>query len=1687
MMSVYGAPLLAAAILSIPSALSHTGALAGNIGYTVSTHSEVRRVSQRFNAGGNESGYTATAVGIDNRDRVDPEFSAGVCTATGADQPTTECAEPTPPSALNARLAPRGVRSSTAPQITSVGPFAVAEGTTAVITLTADDDDTPAADLIWSKADGNDGDRFSVSAAGALAFASFPDYENPDDDDGDGNYAVTVQVSDGTDTDMAELVVAVENVIELTAIAGPAAVTFPENGAMRVATFTASSDADRDGIVWTVTGSDAEHFSVDSPSGVLRFHIDPVAPELFPQLPDYEAPDDSGGDNVYNLTLSAAADGAAAVTLAVTVTVTDRDESGSVSLSPLRPMAGSALTATLSDSDDVTGEVAWSWERSVGRTDWAAIPGAASASYTPVAADSHKHLRATATYTDGHGADKKARAVTAYPTIFHPLSKLEVTSTGRALYPTFSPEILHYAVGCDANQPVTLTLSTQDLLARLSVDGVQYDNQEATVTLTGRGGTSDITITVSGADGASTAYVIHCVADDFPLIEAQAKPGAWQGLVSLQASHVPSNSSYAYVTLLDNNGVPWFRHRESTKVRAFKFHRDGRYPYSYAYRNGTIEAFHTATVGTNSIAILDHSLEKVTDVESVAPLTHTDAHDFVVLPNGNYLLLSYEPARRDMSSITDSNGDPLPVNRATLDGVIQEVSAGTETFNWNAWDHIALEDCTQHRRFPKDYVHINALQSYEGDIITSLRGCSQVLRVDRTNGDVVWRLGKSNRSDADWITEDGSAPLKIVNDPEGEFCGQHSPRMLPNGHLILFDNGEFCLEDSETGLPARTNSVFSRAVEYSIDPENGEAIFLRDHSLHGDRDRLARSQGHIEPVDDGTWLIGWGVGHFDNNPATALPPDRTVTQVDPETGTELLSLTTRFADDTVDNRVIQARAFPVPPEALAAEFGPLAATLPTSTHTAASHRGVGDSVSAVVAFSRTIVDFDPDTPSLSVQGATVTAVEPLVLAGEAANAYLVTLSPTGDGTVMFNLVAEQACANDGICTADGAVLEEIPAELAIPRGSAPGHVTAVTLGTGPSELTVSWTEVTGATGYVVQWKSGSDDWAPSRQAVVSGGSTTSHTIPNLVNGTAYMVRVIATKSGAEDGAASEPVTGIPIAVVSLALAPARVSEAAGSTSVSVTATVDGGTVTTEKAVLLSVAGGTATVVQDFVAVSDFTLTIGANGSTGTATFTLTPVDDTLVETTETIVVTGVSTGLSIAPADLTLVDNDAVATEVTLSLDVTEASESSNGRRVTVTGRLNGAARPSATAVTIEVGAATDTATEGSDYATVGALTLTIPASTTSGTVSFTLTPANDRIDESAESLTVSGSTTATGLSVTPPGGLTLDIEDNDAAPSLVLSVTASAIDEDGGTATVTVSTGTGSTFATDQTVQLSVAGTAMETADYTVSGKTLTLPAGLGTSASMVTATVTGVDDNLDDDDEAIEITGSRNSVAFGTRQTIAIDDDDWPVLTVTFRQADYRVAEGAHVELPITLSAVPERQVAISIEVETVGDTEAIDYSVSPATLTFGASETDKTLRVSASNDSVVDPGESVVLSFGTSLPERISEGGTAETTVAIRDTDFTFAPAFAAGSATTESDTDTYTVSENASSLRLSLSLETPRGARVVDVVDPVVVTLATRENAGSRGMDEDYATRRRSGTFGDFGEFDRDLSFRSGRLL
>ena len=69
-------------------------------------------------------------------------------------------------------------------------------------------------------------------------------------------------------------------------------------------------------------------------------------------------------------------------------------------------------------------------------------------------------------------------------------------------------------------------------------------------------------------------------------------------------------------------------------------------------------------------------------------------------------------------------------------------------------------------------------------------------------------------------------------------------------------------------------------------------------------------------------------------------------------------------------------------------------------------------------------------------------------------------------------------------------------------------VTGVMLTPGDGELAVAWAPVPNATGYEVQWKSGGQGYNTSgRQATIGSGSTASHTISSLTNGTTYTVRV----------------------------------------------------------------------------------------------------------------------------------------------------------------------------------------------------------------------------------------------------------------------------------------------------------------------------------------------------------------------------------------------------------------------------------------------------------------------------------------------------------------------------------------------------------------------------------------------------
>lgn len=438
------------------------------------------------------------------------------------------------------------------------------------------------------------------------------------------------------------------------------------------------------------------------------------------------------------------------------------------------------------------------------------------------------------------------------------LSEFSVRGAGGAMYPEFDPAVRHYAVRCDPSDVLTLSATAARFGDTISINGSPAVLVKARLELANPDPDLDIVAEVI-AGKVVGRYTLHCLADDFPEIEiVRNESGVTPDLMLLAPKFRENGDRKSYLVVMDNNGVPRFRRKIDAAVNDFKRHPNGLYTYARSIGRNQFG------IRDSVIVVLDESLNPIEEQTTVG-LTQTDNHDFLFTPEGNHLFISYNSTVRDMSAFG------LAVDEVVGDSVIQEVTPGGQVvFEWNSWDHMNLMGCqaSGYPQFPSDYAHLNSIDlTPDGDLIASFRGCAQVLKIDRPSGDVIWRLGGT---DTDFM---------ITGDPFNEFCGQHTALELSTDSVLMFDNGIFCLGTRETDF-----GEFSRVVEYQLDSSTGQAQFVRDHSLNGTYQELAGSQGSVQPLMNGNWLISWGNG-----------PDMSVTEVT-ESGDEIFAMKIRFDD-----------------------------------------------------------------------------------------------------------------------------------------------------------------------------------------------------------------------------------------------------------------------------------------------------------------------------------------------------------------------------------------------------------------------------------------------------------------------------------------------------------------------------------------------------------------------------------------------------------------------------------------------------------------------------------------------------------------------------------------------------------------------------------------------------------------------
>ena len=179
-------------------------------------------------------------------------------------------------------------------------------------------------------------------------------------------------------------------------------VDHPENSTRQVTGFTAR-DPEGGNVYWSLSGTDAADFSLSRTKG-------PVTALHFKSPPDYDSPTDRAGvspstataeDRIYEVTVSAGDGGLSTIKeFMVEVTVTNENEPGSITLTPVQPQRGKAMTASVSDPDEANN-VVYQWSKSSTKTgSYTRIQGAADSTYTPTRDDVEYFIMVTATYRD---------------------------------------------------------------------------------------------------------------------------------------------------------------------------------------------------------------------------------------------------------------------------------------------------------------------------------------------------------------------------------------------------------------------------------------------------------------------------------------------------------------------------------------------------------------------------------------------------------------------------------------------------------------------------------------------------------------------------------------------------------------------------------------------------------------------------------------------------------------------------------------------------------------------------------------------------------------------------------------------------------------------------------------------------------------------------------------------------------------------------------------------------------------------------------------------------------------------------------------------------------------------------------------------------------------------------------------
>lgn len=239
-------------------------------------------------------------------------------------------------------------------------------------------------------------------------------------------------------------------------------------------------------------------------------------------------------------------------------------------------------------------------------------------------------------------------------------------------------------------------------------------------------------------------------------------------------------------------------------------------------------------------------------------------HDFVEMPNGNFLVASDSP---DLSTVEDY---VVEIDRQTGD-VVWELDMkdlmGTEEGQSASMDTDGSEE--------SDWFHNNGLAYDAGNdlLLLSARHKDAIVAVNMEDKSLAWILGDPTGWGEDYQS--------YFFNPEGEdfewFYAQHNVSILDNGDIALFDNGTAKVKRVDADNRVSGGDVYSRAVVYHIDTENMTVSQVTEYGKERGADWYADWISGVVSLDgtqDHLWITAGSHLHNDEeNRSDYYPKD----------------------------------------------------------------------------------------------------------------------------------------------------------------------------------------------------------------------------------------------------------------------------------------------------------------------------------------------------------------------------------------------------------------------------------------------------------------------------------------------------------------------------------------------------------------------------------------------------------------------------------------------------------------------------------------------------------------------------------------------------------------------------------------------------------------------------------------------